>query len=180
MYLNTALVVRTKGDPAALTPSVRSALREIDPAQPLVNVRTMKTAISGTVAQPRFQMTLLAIFATVAMALAAIGVYGVMAYTVSQRITEIGVRMAIGASPGQVVGMVVRQGAALAALGIGIGLVAAALAGVTLQRLLFEVKGLDPMTFAVAPLCLGAAALVASYVPARRAARISPLAALTR
>lgn len=180
MYLNTALVVRTTRDQAGLTPSVRAALREIDPAQPLVNVRTMKAAISGTVAQPRFQMTLLAIFATVALALAAVGVYGVMAYTVSQRIAEIGVRMAIGASPGQVVGMVVRQGAGLAALGIAIGLVVAALAGTTMQRLLFEVHGIDPLTFAVAPLCLGAAALVASYIPARRAARISPLAALTR
>ena len=180
MYLNTALVIRTSADPVKLTGSVRAALREIDPSQPLVNVRTMEKAMAGTVAQPRFQMTLLAIFAGVALALAAIGVYGVMAYTVSQRIAEIGVRMAIGASPGQVVNMVVRQGAELALVGLGIGLVASALAGTTMQRLLFEVKGIDPVTFAAAPLCLGAAALLASYIPARRAARISPLTALTR
>ena len=114
--------MRTTGDPSAIAPSVRAALREIDPGQPLVNVRTMETAMAGTVAQPRLQMILLMVFAGVAVALAIVGVYGVMAYTVSQRVAEIGVRMAIGASPGNVVGMVVRQGAVLAAAGIVIGL----------------------------------------------------------
>ena len=181
MYLNTALVVRTAvDDPGDLTSSVRSVIRDIDPAQPLVNVRTMKTAMAGTVAQPRFQMTLLMVFASVAVALAAIGVYGVMAYTVSQRIPEIGVRMAVGASPGHVVNMVVWQGARLALYGMTLGMIAAALGAGAMQALLFDVKGLDPLTFAIAPLVLGVAALLASYIPARRAARISPLAALGR
>ncbi len=180
MYLGTALIVRTAGDPADITPSVRSAIRAIDPGQPLVNVRTMEEAMAGTVSQPRFQMLLLMIFASVAVALAAIGVYGVMAYTVSQRVPEIGVRMALGASPGRVVGMVVWQGAQLALTGMVLGLIAAALAAGAMQSLLFDVRGLDPLTFAVAPLLLGAAALLASYIPARRASRITPMAALGR
>jgi putative ABC transport system permease protein len=180
MYLNTALVVRTAGDPAALTAPVRAVVREIDPGQPLVNVRTMEAAMAGTVAQPRFQMTLLMTFASVAVALAAIGVYGVMAYTVSQRVAEIGVRIAVGASPSQVISMVVWQGAQLTLAGMALGLLAAAVAAAAMQSLLFDVSGLDPLTFAIAPLVLGLAALLASYLPARRAARISPLAALQR
>jgi putative ABC transport system permease protein len=180
MYLNVALVVRTAGDPAQVVPSLRGALRDIDPAQPLVNVRTMETAIAGTVAQPRFQMTLLLAFAVVALALAAIGVYGVMAYTVTQRIPEIGVRIAVGASPSQVIRMVVWQGAKLGLLGLAIGLAASAIAAGGMRTLLFQVRALDPVTFTVAPLVLAVAALLASYVPARRAARVSPLSALGR
>ena len=178
MYLNTALVVRTAGDPVDVTSSVRAAILEIDPGQPLVNVRTMAAAMAGTVAQPRLQMTLLMVFASIAVALAAVGVYGVMAYTVSQRTAEIGVRMAIGASPNQVVSLVVWQGAQLAVMGVVLGLIAAALGAGALQSLLFDVKGLDPMTFALAPIVLALAALLASYIPARRAARISPVVAM--
>ena len=180
MYLNAALVVRTTGDPLAAATPLRSALGEIDPAQPLVGVRTMTTAMAGTVAQPRFQMMLLMIFGSIAVALAAVGVYGVMAYTVSQRTAEIGVRIAVGASPSRVVAMVVYQGAQLALCGMVLGLIAAALAAGAVQSFLFDVSGLDPLTFALAPLMLGAAALLASYIPARRAARISPMAALRR
>jgi len=180
VYLNTALVVRTSGNPAELTSTVRSIVREIDPTQPLVNVRTMETALANTVAQPRFQMTLLVAFAAVALALAAIGVYGVMAYTVSQRVPEIGVRIAVGASPGQVVRMVVWQGAKLTAFGVMLGLASAAFGAVGMQSLLFEIRALDPVTFVIAPVVLALAALLASYIPARRAARISPLAALGR
>jgi putative ABC transport system permease protein len=181
MYLNVALVARTADDPTALVPSVRAALREIDPNQPLVNVRTMETAMAGTVAQPRLQMTLLVVFAAVAVTLAIVGVYGVMAYTVSQRAAEISVRMAIGASPANVVGMVVRQGAALAAAGVVLGLVGAYAAARAVQSLLFvEARGFDPATFAVSALILVLAALLASYIPARRAARVSPVSALGR
>ncbi len=180
MYLSTALVVRTEGEPLDITPAVRAALHEADPGQPLVNVRTMEAAMAGTVAQPRMQMTLVMVFASLAVALAAIGVYGVMAYTVSQRTVEIGVRMAIGASPNQVVSMVVWQGAQLAFFGVVLGLIAAALATGAMQTLLFEIKGLDPLTFVAASLLLGVAALLASYIPARRAARISPMVAMGR
>ena len=181
MYLNVALVARTTGDPATVVPSVRAALREIDPNQPLVNVRTMETAMAGTVAQPRVQMLLLLVFAAVAVALAIVGVYGVMAYTVSQRVTEIGVRMAVGASPRNVIGMVVRQGAWLALAGVALGLVGAAAAARAVQSLLFvEARGYDAITFAAAAVVLGIAALLASYIPARRAARVSPVSALSR
>jgi len=180
MYLNTALVVRATGNPLDLTASLRAAVLDIDSGQPLVNVRTMETAMAGTVAQPRFQMVLLIVFASIAVALAAVGVYGIMAYTVSQRTAEIGVRMAVGASPNRVVGMVVWQGARLAVMGVVLGLMAAALAAGAMKTLLFNVKGIDPLTFAAAPLVLGLAAILASYIPARRAARISPLAALGR
>ncbi|MEP6916097.1 MAG: FtsX-like permease family protein [Acidobacteriota bacterium] len=123
---------------------------------------------------------LLVLLAALAAALAVVGVYGVMAYTVSQRSAEIGMRMALGASPAQVVAMVVWQGARLALMGIGIGSVAAVFAARGVQSLLFDVRGLDPLTFAVAPVMLVAAALFASYIPARIASRVSPLQALSR
>src|SRR3954468_7294356 len=180
MYLNTALVVRATGNPLDLTNSVRAAILEIDAGQPLVNVRTMETARAGTRAAARLQMMLLMMFASIAVALAAVGVYGIMAYTVSQRTSEIGVRMAVGASPNRVVAMVVWQGARLAVMGVVLGMIAAALAAGALETLLFDVKGIDPLTFTAAPVVLGVAAILASYIPARRAARISPLAALGR
>jgi predicted permease len=181
MYLNVALVARTAGDPSAIVPSVRAALREIDPSQPLVNVRTMESAMAGTVAQPRLQMVLLLIFAGVAVALAIVGVYGVMAYTVSQRVTEIGVRMAVGASPGNVIGMVVREGLWLAVTGVAIGLIGATAAARAVQSLLFvEARGFDPITFAGSAAILLLAALLACYLPAKRAARVSPVTALGR
>jgi putative ABC transport system permease protein len=180
MYLSPALVVRTTTDPAVVSPSLRTALRELDPEQPLVNMRTMQTQMAGTTAQPRLQTTLLGVFAVLAAALAVVGVYGVIAYTVAQRVPEIGVRLVLGASPAQVVGLVVFDGARLLALGLAIGLVAAALASRAIQGLLFAIKGLDPLTFVVATLLLGTAALFASYLPARRAARVSPASALRR
>ena len=180
MYLNTAVVLRTTGDPVNAVPSVRSVLREIDPLQPLVNVRTMETAMAATVAQPRLQMVLLMVFAGLAVVLAGVGVYGVMAYTVTQRIPEIGVRMAVGASPNRVIAMVVLEGARLAFIGLVLGFIAAIFAGRAVESLLYEVGGMDPMTFGFAPVVLVVAALLATYIPARRAARISPLAALGR
>jgi putative ABC transport system permease protein len=180
MYRNVSLVARTVGEPTALAPTVRAALLELDRDQPLVNVRTMEQAIGNTVAQPRLQTRLLTIFATVAVVLAIIGVYGVMAYTVSQRTQEIGVRIALGASRSDVVRMVVKQGARLTLAGIVIGLVAAAMATRAMQGLLFEVDGLDPLTFAAAPAVLAAAALLACYLPARKAAGVAPMITLGR
>jgi putative ABC transport system permease protein len=143
-------------------------------------MRTMQTQMAGTTAQPRLQTTLLGVFAVLAAALAVVGVYGVIAYTVAQRVPEIGVRLVLGARPSQVVGLVVLDGARLLAAGLAIGLVAAALASRAVEGLLFAIKGLDPLTFAVAPLLLGLAALLASYLPARRAAHVSPASALRR
>jgi ABC-type antimicrobial peptide transport system permease subunit len=180
IYRNTALVVRTAGDPTLVTGTVRAAIREVDPNQPLVNIRTMERALSNTVAQPRLQMVLLTLFALVAGALAVVGVYGVMAYTVSQRTQEIGVRVAMGAPPGTVAGLVVWQGLRLALVGVALGLLAAFAAAQAIEGLLFNVSGLDPITFVVAPVVLAAAAVLASYIPARRAARISPMIALGR
>jgi predicted permease len=180
LYRNVSLVMRTAGEPTALTPSVRAALLEVDSDQPLVNVRTMEQSIGSTVAQPRLQTTLLIILAAVAATLAIIGVYGVMAYAVSHRTQEIGVRIALGASHRDVVAMIVRQGIALTGIGIALGLGGAMLATRALESLLFDTDGLDPATFAGAALILATAATLASYIPARRAARVAPIIALQR
>ena len=180
MYRNVSLVTRAAREPTALASAVRAAVLEIDPDQPLVNVRTMEQAIGNTVAQPRLQTTLLMIFATVAAALAIIGVYGVMAYSVSHRTQEIALRIALGASRGDVVSMVVRQGVVLTALGITVGLCGAGLATTQMRNVLANTVGLDSLTFAASAALLAGAAVLASYIPARRAARVAPLVALQR
>ena len=180
MYRNISLVVRTAGDPLGSAASLRRVLTELDADQPLVKLRTMEQSMVETVAQPRFRTVLLGTFALVALVLAIVGVYGVMAYGVSQRSQEIAVRVALGASKGQVVGMVVRQGLALVGAGIGLGLVGAVLAARAVSGLLFSVSGFDPLTFAGAALLIAGAALAASYVPARRAAVVSPTLTLGR
>ena len=180
MYRNVSLAVRTAVAPATLGPTVRSALREIDPDQPLVNLRTMEQALSNTVAQRRLQMLLLTLFAAVAATLAVVGVYGVMAYIVSQRTQEIAVRVAIGASPTTVSRLVVGQGLALAIAGVLLGLGAAFWASRAIRSVVPEASAIDPLTFVSAPVLLLVAALVACYIPARRAARISPVNALSR
>jgi putative ABC transport system permease protein len=180
MYLNPVLVVRTATAGASGAASLRAALREVDPEQPLVNLRTMQTQIEGTTAQPRLQTTLLAAFALLAAALAVVGVYGIVFYAVLQRAAEIGVRLALGATPRHVVSLVVREGAQLLVWGLALGLLASALAARSLRRFLFEVAPLDPVTLIAAPALLAFAALVASYLPARRAGRVSPVAVLRR
>jgi putative ABC transport system permease protein len=180
MYRNVSLVVKTERDPAALVPSVRAALQQIDPDQPLVKVRTMEAAIGDSIAQPRLRTVLLTLFAGVAVVLAVSGVYSVMAYTVRQRTQEIGVRVALGASQQEVVHMVVWQGARLTAIGVVLGLAGAVAAARTLEGMLFEMPGLDPLTFAGAAAALAAAAVLASYLPARRAASVPPIIALMR
>ena len=139
---------------------------------------TLETAVSENVAAPRFRTLLLGIFAALAVSLAMAGVYGVMAYVVSQRTNEIGLRMALGASTGNVLALVLRQAMALAGIGLVLGLAGAAAASRLLTSMLFEVKPGDPVTYATVVLLIGAIALAASYIPARRAARVDPLLAL--
>jgi putative ABC transport system permease protein len=180
LYRNTSLVVRTANEPLLLAPALRAAMLDVDREQPLVNLRTMEQAIGNTVAQPRLQALLLALFAAVAVTLAVVGVYGVMAYNVSHRTQEIGVRVALGASERDVVWMVVTHGLKLTAAGIVIGLSVATLASRALETLLFKSGGLHPLTFVAAATALALAAAVASYLPARRASRVALSVALTR
>jgi len=176
---NTITVVARAGnDPRALTAAVRGEVRTLDPDLPVFAVRTLEEYLATAVAQPRFGALLLSIFAGVALLLTAVGLYGVISYGVEQRRHEIGVRMALGARARDVLGLVMRQGVALAAAGIGLGLVAAAALTRVMASFLFGVGATDPATFALIALLLGLVALAASYVPALRAARVDPLDAL--
>ena len=163
---------------AALAPALRRAVQAADPGVTLNQVESMQETLSRAVALPRFDTVLLAAFAVVALLLAALGIYGIMAYSVAERTHEIGVRMALGAGQGSVLGMVVRQGAGLALIGILFGLVGAFALTRLLSNLLFGVSSTDPLTFAAVALGLLAVALFASFIPARRATRISPVVAL--
>jgi putative ABC transport system permease protein len=173
-----SVVMRTAGDPALQTAALRSALAEIDPNQPLVKVRTMEENMATTVAQPRFRTWLIGILAMLALVLAAVGVYGVMSYTVTQRTSEIGVRVALGAQPQDVFRIVVGEGLRLALFGVGVGLVAALVLTRLLQSFLFGISAYDPLTFIVVSLLLTLVAVAASYFPARRATRVDPMIAL--
>ena len=173
-----ALVVRTGSDPQRLVPLLRAAVQEINPDQPLNRIATMEQIVSDSVAQPRFYMLLLSAFAGLALALAAVGVYGVIAYSVTQRTHEIGIRMALGAKRSRVLRMIVGQAVGLAVAGVGIGLAAAAAATRVLARFLFGVKPIDALTFGAMAAVLIAVAVGASLVPARRATRIDPMIAL--
>jgi predicted permease len=164
-------------DPAALTASARRVARELDPEVPTLS-RTLTDVVSASLADRRFVLLLLALFGGLALVLASMGVYGVIAYTASQRTRELGVRMALGARGRDVEAMLVRQGAAFALAGIAIGLVAAFALTRFLGSLLYGVRATDPVSFAATALVLLAAALVASWIPAPRAARVDPMEAL--
>jgi putative ABC transport system permease protein len=172
------LVVRTPNDPLAVASVVRSELAAIDPDQPLSSLMSMEQRISESVAPRRFNMFLLGLFATLALVLAAIGIYGIMAFSVTQRTHEIGVRMALGASRGDVLRLVLQNGFKLALIGIGVGLIASFAATRLLSTLLFAVSPTDPMTFVVDAVVLAVVALLACYLPARRATKVDPLVAL--
>jgi putative ABC transport system permease protein len=172
------IVARTPLEPLSLTNSVAAAVRAVDPELPLADVRTLQEVVDATLARPRTVSVLLTGFALIALVLAGVGVYGVMAYSVSQRTQEIGVRMALGATVGSVFRMVIGQALKLVALGVVAGVIAAALLTRLLASLLFETEPLDPLTFAVTALVLLSVATVASYVPARRGTRIAPTQAL--
>jgi putative ABC transport system permease protein len=172
------LAVRSSAQAAGMVPALRAALTAIDPDVPLSQVQTLEERVAGTVAQPRFSMLLLSLFAAIALVLAAIGIYGVISYSVALRTHEIGVRIALGARPRDVLGMVVRQVFAITGLGIALGGAGALAAGSLLTRLLFGVQSSDPTTFVAVSMVLAAVALLAAAVPARRAARLDPVAAL--
>jgi putative ABC transport system permease protein len=176
--LSLTLVVRTKHDPAALAESIRREVRGVDPNEPVFAVRTLDEVVSGALAERRFTMLLLALFAATALALSAIGIYGVMAYFVTQRTHEIGIRMALGASRGDVLSMVLGQGARLAAAGVAAGVIGALLVTRAIAALLFMVGPRDPWTIAALSITLSAVALLACYIPARRATRVDPIRAL--
>jgi putative ABC transport system permease protein len=174
------LVMRTANNPAAMISPVRAAIRDIDPSLPLSQVRTMDEVMDNVRSRPKFLTSLLGIFSSVALVLAAVGLYGVISYSVARRTTEFGVRMAMGAQTGDVLRLVVRQGLTLALFGVGLG--AAGAIGLTrLMRsngLLFEVSAFDPATFISMAIVLVAVTALACMVPARRATRVDPLVAL--
>jgi predicted permease len=171
-------VLRTSGDPLALAEPARRVVAAVDPNVPVYQVRTLSQLRAASTARTRFLMLVLGVFAAAALALAAVGIYGVVAYAVAQRTRELGIRMALGARASDIVRLVVRQGAVLAGAGGVIGLAGAILATRTLRGLLFEVTPTDPPTLTAGTVTLVVVALVASYVPARRAARVSPVDAL--
>lgn len=170
--------LRAKGDPAKLTESVREALRRVDPDLPISSVARLEELVTESMAESRFTLFLLGSFGGLALALATIGMYGTISYSVVQRRREIGIRMALGATKKDVLEMVLRAGTRLAALGIALGLVASALVTRTMQSFLYGVRPTDPLTFAAVPAILMVVALLACYFPARQAARVDPLAAL--
>ncbi|MEJ7809819.1 MAG: ABC transporter permease [Gemmatimonadaceae bacterium] len=172
------LVIRATADPAGLAPAVRREIGALDPEVALFNVLTLEQALERSVWQPRLYTALLGIFAAVALVLAAIGLYGVVSYTVARRTHEIGLRMALGAQRRDVVRLVVGEGARLVAIGIAVGLAGALAVLRVLRAVLFGVSTTDPATFATVSVTLAAAALLASYIPARRAARVDPLVAM--
>ena len=177
-YLPMTVTVRTTGDAAALVPRVRSALHDADPLQPAQSVFEVSELVNATIASERFYATLLGIFALVAMALAAAGIYGVLAYWVNERTQEIGVRLALGAGRGQVLGLIVGSGMAVVAAGIALGLVGTIATTRFLSSMLFGVEALDIPTLAGVAVILGSAALAACLVPGLRASRLDPVSAL--
>jgi ABC-type antimicrobial peptide transport system permease subunit len=174
----TNVFVRTAGDAAQLTPVIDGAVRALDPLLPVPEVITMNAATSIVLLPQRVAAAVTGVMGLLGLALAAVGLYGVVAYTASQRTREIGVRMALGADRASVLGMILRDGMKLVAVGMGVGMLLAFGATRVMTQFLFGVSPLDPLVFAVIPMGLAAVALLASYLPARRAAATDPLAAL--
>ncbi|MGH9703891.1 MAG: ABC transporter permease [Candidatus Acidiferrales bacterium] len=175
---NFSIVLRTNGDPAALSNSASSVIHQADPSLPIAGVRTMDDVLSVAESRPRFLTLLLSLFSTLALALAAVGIYGLMAYSVAQRMQEIGIRMALGAQARDVMRLILGSGMGLTMAGVLLGFVVALVLSRAMTSLLFGVKATDPLTFAAVALLLSTVALLACYVPARRATKIDPLIAL--
>jgi putative ABC transport system permease protein len=175
---NMTLVVRTAGDPAALTVLAREAIRAVDPNQPVSHIETLSNLVSASVAQPRVSSLLLSSFAIVAVAFAVIGVYGLLSYSVAQRTPELGIRLALGGQPHDILRMILADGFRLVLVGIVLGVPAAIAAATALRSLLFGVAPADIPTISAAVVLMLAVGVTACYVPARRATRVDPLSAL--
>ena len=173
-----AVVVRTAGDPRALLAPVRAAMAEHDPAQPIFGLQTVEELAAASLGQRRFTLTLMLVFGILALLLAAVGIYGVMAYAVSQRTREIGIRVALGARPGTVLGMVVGNGMTLVAAGAAIGTVGALIVTRAASSLLYGISSSDATTYVAITAVLALVALVATVLPARRAMKVDPMRAL--
>jgi putative ABC transport system permease protein len=171
---STALFIRTTGDPLAAFPAVRGALRSLEPNVMLDEVRSLDEVAAASASVTRLAMRLLGVFALVALALASIGIYGVLAYSVRARTRELGTRVALGASRGDIVGLVMREGAAITLIGLALGLVAGLASARSLSAVLYDVPPFDPVSLAAAAVLLGLTAMAACYLPARRAARVDP------
>ena len=171
-------VIKSRVEPSSLTAAVRAQVTALDPSQPIFNIRTMEQIRDESVATEKLNVMLLMIFAAVALVLALVGIYGVMSYAVTQRTHEIGIRLALGAQPGDVLRLVVGQGMMLTSAGIGIGLGLALALTWLMKALLFGTSATDPLTFTIVATVLAFVAFVACYVPARRAAKVDPLIAL--
>ena len=172
------IVVRSAPDPRALISAVRGALREIDPTLPLAQIQTMDEVLDSVRSRPRFLTTLLGLFSSTALVLAAVGLYGVIAYSVTRRMTEFGIRMAMGAKAGDVLGLVIGQGLRLALVGVGAGAVGAFALTRLIQGLVFGISSFDTITFAAMAFLLIAVTVLACAIPARRATKVDPMVAL--
>jgi len=175
---NLSVTVQTSLSATSLEPLIRREIQAVDPDLPVFNVRTMNEVIDGSLASRRFSAELVGVFAVVALLLASVGIYGLLAYMVGQRAHEIGVRMALGAMPSTIGKMIVSRGAGLAGIGVGVGLILSGIMAPMISTVLYGVRPIDPEVFLAVPLILMAVVLLASYIPARRAARVNPIVAL--
>jgi ABC-type lipoprotein release transport system permease subunit len=175
---NSVVYLRTAADPGALSEAIRRELQAVDQTIPVFGIQTMDEVVARSLAARRFALEILAIFAIVAFLLACVGIYGVMAYTISQRTGEIGLRMALGAGGGDILRIVRGEAALIVIGGVGAGLLVSLVLTRFLQTLLFDIKPSDPLTFGTLTILLAGAALLASFIPARRASRFDPLVAL--
>jgi ABC-type antimicrobial peptide transport system permease subunit len=177
-YNFMTVVVKSRNDARAITPAIRQVVRELDPELPLHHARTLDELVARSIAQQRFQTLLVGAFSLLVFVLAVLGTYGVASYGVSQRTGELGIRMALGATGVEIRRLVLREGAQLALIGIVIGGTAAAALSSVLTRFVFQISTLDLVTFTVAPVLLAAAVLLATFLPAHRAARVDPMRVL--
>ena len=176
---NMVLATRSAGEPAAITQSIRSIVREIDPELPFSNVMPMQQRVDQSLVNRRTPMLLASLFGAIALFLAAVGIYGVLAYQVAQRRKEIGIRLALGSDGRRIFGLIVSEGMLLLAVGVGLGLVGAFGIRTAMATQLYGVQPMDPIVLALVTAVLGVVAFFACAVPARRAARIDPLVALS-